>query len=245
MGVRGTLTRDKIGFSMPAHAPLFPAPPYLYQGATLLVFEYVTDPGSAAGLLPAQAELLDPPVAGMVFADYPSSTLGPYREFVQFLACIYQGQPVQFATHLYVTSDVAMACGREMGGYPKKGAEIRFDAGPPVQANLARSSGLASATMTASGDPKPVAETLHYLTLRLIPSPTRDAAPTVAELLLTDWEVLNAQQWQGTGSCSITGNSPADPIHLVPVVKPLDFKLIRGDLRVAANDPAQTRSQPF
>ena len=48
---------------------------------------------------------------------------------------------VQFATHLYVTSDVAMAAGREMGGYPKKIADIRIEGDPSFPATLERPAG--------------------------------------------------------------------------------------------------------
>ena len=183
MATPGTLTKANIGFSMPAHAPLFPRPPYDYKHATLLVFEYLTDAASAARMLPAQAELPDIPgqpgkaVAGLVFASYPTSTLGPYLEVVQFLACTYQKKPVQFATYLYVTSDVAMAAGREMGGYPKKIAEIDIDGRLGRVQRLARSppdQPLVSATLTGLGAPAPVPageSILKYLTLRLIPIP--------------------------------------------------------------------------
>ena len=82
MGLRGTLTRERFGFSMPCDAPLYPAPPYLYEGATMLAFDYLTNPKTAVELLPAVdgLELTDPPHAGLVFARYPKSTLGPYNE---------------------------------------------------------------------------------------------------------------------------------------------------------------------
>ena len=256
MGTPGALKKDNIGFSMPAHAPLFPKPPYEYRDATLLVFEYFTDAASAARMLPAQADLPDIPgrpgqaVAGLVFASYPSSDLGPYLEVVQFLACKYQNKPVQFATHLYVTSDVAMAAGREMGGYPKKMAEIRIQGDPSFQATLERPAGqhLVLATLDDLRPPEPIPpeeSVLKYLTLRLIPSPTRDAPPTLAQLILSDWQIVGGRKQKGTGHCKIIGTSALDPLHLAPVLELLDSSLIRADLRVTANDPDPARTQPF
>lgn len=256
---RGTLTKANAGFSMPAHAPLFPAPPYEYQDATLLVFEYLTDPASAARMLPAQAELIEPPdapgkaVAGVVFARYPSSTLGPYLEVVQFLFCLYLGKPVQFATHLYVTTDVAMAAGREMGGYPKKiaGIGIQGDAGPGFSATLERPTGttLVSASLTDLKDPEPVPEAeslLHYLTLRIIPSPTLAAPPSLSQLILSDWQILDGRKQAGTGVLTITGQSVLDPLQFAPNLHLLDAKLVRAKtLRVTANDSDPSRLQPF
>ena len=256
---RGTLKKDNIGFSMPAHAPLFPAPPYEYQDATLLVFEYLTDPASAARMVPAQADLIEPPeapgkaVAGLVFARYPTSTLGPYLEVVQFLACLYQGKSVQFATHLYVTSDVAMAAGREMGGYPKKIAKIDIDGDPDssFSATLERPIGetLVSASLSTLNDPEPVSESesiLNYLTLRIIPSPTRDAPPSLAQLILSDWQILGGQKQVGVGSLTIPGRSDLDPLHFAPNLHLLESKLVRAKtLRVTANSPDPSRLQPF
>jgi acetoacetate decarboxylase len=246
MGIRGTLTKDHLGFSMPSDAPLYPRPPYLYQGASLMTFAYVTDGPSAARLLPAEAELADPPTAGLVFASYPASTLGPYNEAVVFLDALYRGEAVKYAAYLYVTTDVAMAAGREMGGFPKKMASIDFqgDDGPGYQASLRRPSGttLASGNMNLVGKPRDNFSTnLNYLTLRLIPSPTRDAPPSLAELIVTGWVVSNAVAWEGSGSCQITGASAIDPLQVIPVVELLGCEFIRGDLKIAANDPAQSR----
>ena len=118
MSVRGSLKKGQLGFSMPPYAPLFPKPPYFYKNATLMVFKYVTDE-LAARMVPDMVDLADPPTAGLVFASYPSSNLGPYDEVVLFLDVVFKGRPLQFAAFLYVTTDAAMAAGREMGGYPK------------------------------------------------------------------------------------------------------------------------------
>lgn len=101
-------------------------------------------------------------VAALVFASYPESTLGPYQEVVQFLACGYQTRSVRFATHLYVTSDVAMAAGREMGGYPKKIARIRIRHDLDKGRYRTR-----SAVPPASGSPRPGSPTCNP------PSPSR------------------------------------------------------------------------
>jgi acetoacetate decarboxylase len=246
MGLQGTLTKENLGFSMPSDGPLYPKPPYLYKGASMMVFAFITDGPSAARLLPQQAELTDPPTAGLVFATYPESSLGPYREVVLFLDAIYQKRSVKYGAHLYVTSDVAMAAGREMGGFPKKLAAIEFTGGPQYEARLERPAGrlLASGTLKVDqGHGAPFSPTFDYLTLRVIPSPTKDAPPSLAELLETDWVVSNGEVWKGEGSCELTGASEDDPLHLIPVVKLLGCQLVRGDLQVAAND--RPRSEPL
>src|SRR4051812_27597743 len=114
MPIRGTITQDLPGFTMPVDAPLYPAPPYHYLDARMLIFNYVTEPAAAARLLPAALELADPPTASLVFASYPRSSLGPYNEVILTLDARFQGRAVKYATHLYVTTDIAMAAGREM-----------------------------------------------------------------------------------------------------------------------------------
>jgi acetoacetate decarboxylase len=253
MSVRGSLKKGQFGFSMPAYAPLFPKPPYYYKNATLMVFKYVTDV-SVARMIPDTVELADRPTAGLVFASYPSSNLGPYDEVVLFVDVLFKGRPFQFAAFLYVTTDAAMAAGREMGGYPKKIARIEFLPGPAQTAVLERPAGLRLCTGTmrpeqlqtpapgpqkTAGPPPPLV--LNYLTLRLIPSPQLDQPPSLVELLETQWSVNCSEVWIGPGSCQLTGASELDPLHWAPVVEPLVCELIKGDIRVDLNDqPCET-----
>jgi acetoacetate decarboxylase len=253
MAARGTLTKAHLGFSMPPYAPLFPKPPYYYKNATLMIFNYITDE-SAARMVPDVVELADPPSAGLVFASYPSSNLGPYEEVVLFLDVVFKGQKFQFGAFLYVSTDSAMAAGREMGGYPKKIARIEFLAGPDQTAVMERPSGLRICTGTMrpevrlfpdSSDPlspSPTAsKVLNYLTLRLIPSPQLNQPPTVSELLESQWTIDCTEMWTGPGSCQLTGASELDPLHWAPVIRPIVCELVKGDIRIDQNpQPSQT-----
>ncbi|MGO9919700.1 MAG: acetoacetate decarboxylase family protein [Isosphaeraceae bacterium] len=253
MPVRGSLTKEQLGFSMPPYAPLFPKPPYFYSNATLMIFKYVTDV-SAARMVPDMVELADPPTAGLVFASYPSSNLGPYDEVVLFLDVVFKGRPLQFGAFLYVTTDAAMAAGREMGGYPKKIARIEFLSGPDRTAVMERPSGLRICTGTmrpevrqiSSPDPQktagpPAPLVLNYLTLRLFPSPQRNQPPTLVELLETHWTINCSEVWTGPGSCQLSGASELDPLHWAPVLQPIVCELVKGDIRVDLDDqPSET-----
>jgi len=253
MPVRGSLKKGQLGFSMPAYAPLFPKPPYFYKNATLMIFKYVTNE-SAARMVPDVVELADPPTAGLVFASYPSSNLGPYDEVVLYLDVVFEGRPLQYAAFLYVTTDAAMAAGREMGGYPKKIARIEFLPGPAQTAVLERPAGLRICTGTMrpeqrlvpGADPQKTASpppplVLNYLTLRLIPSPQLNQPPTLVELLETHWTIDCSEVWTGPGSCQLTGASELDPLHWAPVIQPIVCELVKGDIRVDLNDqPSET-----
>ena len=219
MGLRGTLNERHFGFSMPCDAPLYPAPPYLYEGATMLTFDYETDPKTAVELLPAVdgLELTEPATAGVVFARYPQSTLGPYDEFVLYLYANFRGKEMKYGAYLYVTTDAAMAAGREMAGFPKKIASIKISDGDggTYQATLERPAGqvLAEATLTLAGPQFSMSSLpLHYITLRLIPSPVRGAPPSLAELVNSTWELSQATLKPAQGTLNLTGVSQSNPL---------------------------------
>jgi acetoacetate decarboxylase len=239
MTVRGTITQKLPGFSMPVDAPMFPAPPYHYYDASMLIFNYVTDAASAARLLPAALELADPPTAALVFASYPRSSLGPYNEVILLLNASFQGRAVKYATHLYVTTDIAMAAGREMGGFPKKIGRIEFRSDVAYVASLERPEGLRICSGTLRPE-KPVPAQFpisnHYFTLRVIPSPQKDKPPTLAELVETRWDTLSGEMWSGPGSCLLTGASALDPLHTVPVRQLQSCLFLKGNLEVGALD---------
>jgi len=246
MAVRGRLTKDKLGFSMPSYAPLFPKPPYFYKNASLMVFPYETSE-IAAQMVPNVMGLADPPTAALVFASYPSSTLGPYDEVVQYVDVSFKGVKYRFATFLYVTTDSAMAAGREMGGYPKKIGKIEFLPGPALTAVLERPAGLRLCTGTMRAEQRvppakvPTPMALDYLTLRYFPSPQTDQPPTLCEILKTQWTVNPVEMWIGTGSAHYTGASALDPLQLAPIVKPGPCEFITGDILVDLNtQPGET-----
>jgi acetoacetate decarboxylase len=237
MPLKGRLTKESLGFSMPSYAPLYPKPPYFYKNASLMVFPYETTE-SAAQMVPNVVELADPPTAGLVFANYPSSNLGPYDEVVQYIDVVFSGVKFKYATFLYVTSDSAMAAGRENGGYPKKIGKIEFLPGPAWTAVLERPAGLRICSGTMRPEQKlpaamaPAPLTLQYLTLRFFPSPQVNQPPTLSEILKTQWTVDPVEVWAGTGSCQYTGASALDPLQLAPIVKALPCEFITGNIHV-------------
>ena len=98
MGLQGTLTKKNLGFSMPSDRAPLPEAALHLQGREHDGLPVPHRwPASAARLLPEQAELADPPTAGLVFATYPESTLGPYSEVVLFLDAVYRKKSVKIA----------------------------------------------------------------------------------------------------------------------------------------------------
>ena len=203
----------------------------------------MTDPKTAVELLPAVdgLELTDPPQAGLVFARYPNSSLGAYDEFVLYLLAKFRGKDVKYGAHLYVTTDTAMAAGREMGGFPKKIAVIKIDRGrgDSYRASLERPAGqiLAEVTLKTAGPPSPVPDiVLDYLTLRVIPSPLRGTPPSIVELVDSTWVMSQAITKHAEGTLYLSGASLSDPLQKAPVVQVERCALLQGSLRVDYSD---------
>ena len=229
MGTQGLLTKDKIGYSMPVDAPLYPPPPIFYEDPRIMLFPYLTDASRAAALLPAPLELVtvDPDgklaVASMLFARYPFSTVGAYNEVGQNLAVTYKGQPgmCMYSTRLHVTNDQAMAAGREVGGFAKRIGDITFDEGAIVSSTLECPAGIrvCSAELTPI-QPVPWLTTLPitFFALRVLPNPADPRTPSICELVKTDW-LLEGTFWSARGMTTLTGASASNPYHSLPIVE--------------------------
>ncbi len=97
-----------------------------YDAQMLMVF-WETRPEIVASLLPPPLEPAEIPVAVAFVANYPSTNFDAvYRESALFLRAVHNGEEGSYCLAMPVTSDMAMAGGREVFGFPKKMAEIHF-----------------------------------------------------------------------------------------------------------------------
>jgi acetoacetate decarboxylase len=270
MGMPGTLTKDKFGYSVPVDAPLYEPFPLHYEDVTIMMFPYVTTAAAAAGLLPSQFELAPVPgdpsgslaAAVMVFAHYGFSTVGSYNEVAQTVACIYKGsdpalagRPVSFAVRLHVDNDMAMAAGREIGGFPKKLGRIAFNTAPIYSSTLESPDGIricsgemhAYAKVAEQKDLPPALQqnVLPYVSLRVIPDPASVAPPfkpSLCQLIYTEWVLEQGTFWSGRGRLAFTGASALNPYDALPVVmqappmsfpaNPIGTALFRGRMSI-------------
>jgi acetoacetate decarboxylase len=221
---------------MPVHAPFLQNLPIYFRNARLALFQYVTDGEQAAELLPTALELTDPPTAVLALIEYPWTTIGPYNEAIQFLVCTYKGRAVQYVPHILVTSDVAMAGGREAYGYPKKIAHIEFVRENEILAGYVerpRGFRICSGVMRPERPLEPSSlSLLPSVCLRVIPG---SASTQMAELIEISPDFRVKELWAGSGSCHFPGVSDLDPWHRIPVRKILsctyavaDFELTEG-----------------
>lgn len=236
MPVSGQLTKDQFGYSMPVDSPLYTPFPLYYEDIRILMFPYLTDATAAAALVPSQFDLIpaDPQgqfaIAEVVFARYPFSNIGAYNEVAQVVAVSYKGQPGSYAVRLHVTSDQAMAAGREIGGFPKKLGHIAFDEGDVLVSSLESPKGLRICSGelaptqpvmdTAASPPAPkTTQPLVFFSLRVMPNPEDFGTPSICQIIQTEWVLERGRFWSGRGALHFTGASGLNPYHALPVLK--------------------------
>jgi acetoacetate decarboxylase len=222
MGLPGQLKKAQFGYSMPVDSPLYEPFPIYYRDITLLLYAYVTDASAAAALLPEGLEVADVPIAQLLFAEYPFSTVGTYLEVAQTIACTYHGKPAVYAVRLHVTNAMAMSAGREIGGFPKKLGSIELSTkGSMHFAQLQSPPGLTLCTGQAAPI-RPVTGvvplSLDYISLRTFPNPADVNNPALAQLIGTQWVLETGEMWEARGSANFTGASEIDPYHKLPIL---------------------------
>ena len=239
------------GFSMPLADPLYPTLPYNYPNVSMMVFQYETLP-EVSKLLPPTLKLANPerPTAALAFATYPSSTIGSYQEVILYLDVIANDakpdentkvKPLKYCIILYVTTDVAMAAGRELAGFPKVMAEINFSNKGQYYNASARRKDLDVAAAQAEFEEDPfmsasdklpvIAST--YLTYRLIPSilPQDNRG---GSLVSTTWKLSKFKFYRAINSekikLSLVKQGQLD--KLVPIKELKSAVLVKADMSV-------------
>jgi acetoacetate decarboxylase len=133
VGLQGKLTKENFGPSIPSYAPLYPKfgpEGWWWTDIDAVLIDYMTNAEAAAEFLPAHCNLVGIPMAPgqsavkMLFANYRGGTLPPYLEVIQNIPCLYKGELYLYVCQIWVDTDSAMTSGRELGGFPKKMADM-------------------------------------------------------------------------------------------------------------------------
>jgi acetoacetate decarboxylase len=234
MLIRGKISADQLGFSVPTGSP-----PYLesatrhYVDLDILRLDYLSDASAVAKLLPDVLEIDDQPRAYLSFNRFGFSNAGCYLEVMQGIECYYKGKKSYFALRLYLNSDTPMLAGREWFGIPKLAGTVHFD--PQQNASLLsgrleRPAGilLASGVMRPDEYLGPAPKTVrHNWGLRLLPPPTPEQPP-IRELIGYSMEIEGGSVWSGVGTPHFTGASAIDPLEAAPVRETLRSTYFRG-----------------
>jgi acetoacetate decarboxylase len=224
MGLKGKLSKAKMGTNMPVDAPAYANAPFHFKGSRFLRFDYETNADTAAELIPEQLQLPDPPTAFLLINDYPWSTFGPYKEAILGVNVLFGSQPLHYLSHLMLDSSCPILGGREIYGVPKKMGVVELVQHEDVMAGyVERPKGIRICSGVLRPEQpldSPAAGTaLNACTLRVIPSPEKDKVHSLVELIQEDMILSSGEVWSGPGNCHFAGTSVLDPWHNLPVAK--------------------------
>jgi acetoacetate decarboxylase len=236
--MKGRLTLDRFGYSMPPDAPAFQAPPYHYRNAQAISIKFETDPDSALDVLPAPLELIEPAAANLSFYWYPFTTFGPYHEAILRLYARHEGKPLTYVAQIFVDTEPPMLAGREVWGYPKKLARVGFDHDRDMVVGwLERPERvrLATAIMRPEQPAGPLASNGPTTGLRIIPSAQLgENRPALAELVAADTQHTIREAWEGPGSISFPDYSALDPVNRFPIKRIIKAVYMKYDILLPA-----------
>lgn len=98
-----------------------------FYDAQMLVVYWETKPEIIARLLPSPLKPSNHPIALAFVAYYPSTNFDvTYKETALLISAAFNGEEGGYCLAMPVTSDMAMAGGREFFGFPKKMADIHY-----------------------------------------------------------------------------------------------------------------------
>jgi acetoacetate decarboxylase len=255
----GRLTRSQLPASMGDVYPRAVASkPWWWTDADCIVVDYATPDDAAAALLPSELSLLPAERSGQAIArlwlaTYGGGTLGPYREAIVEIGCLYEESFALYTPYAYVDSIPALASGREVTGFPRQFGTIAVQcAGLGFSAHLDQHGRRLFSVHGTMGEPltslplsrtsRPVLPPPFDRTLPL-PEPDGDrhgiAIPVITTRFIP-WgiepqHILSEWAWEKGTACAAeaaVGHHPADigPLAKLPVVEVLGALVLRGDL---------------
>jgi acetoacetate decarboxylase/3-phenylpropionate/cinnamic acid dioxygenase small subunit len=267
--LKGQVTLKNHPFSMGA---LYEGTPvWTWNNIDVVLVDHLTEARSAAAFLPEQCTTLPiPELPGyaaikQVWAHYRDSSFGPYSEFIVMIPCLFKRAQFLHVPFIYVDTDRAMASGREVGGWPKKLADIRMDRiGNEFRCSIDRNrERIASVGMRVGGKlfstplpaDKPIALPYPYSMTLPIPRPTGKTQedipfptttlkvipgvgtdiPEVARLIGAPWR-MKGDFHSGSAESATYGQSDDDPIYKLPILKMLGTMFFTGRMTLALKE---------
>ncbi|CAB5004375.1 unannotated protein [freshwater metagenome] len=243
------------GFSMPLGASLYASPPYEFRRADQAWVQYEADPEKVAQLLPpGVVPDSDPPVCEAWVCWYPWTTFGPFHEAYIMVRVVVDGVRYWYQPVIFTDNEVPLAAGREIWGFAKKLAVMRWDwggaglggnRGEQLMFTVERPAGNRIMTLTMAPErlyEPSDREGLPVLSFRHLPPSEEGRKPAASELVRLDVNGAlykgadgRPEFWAGRGSVTLPSTSQIDPWHLLAPTKVLgaywttaDFSLPLG-----------------
>ena len=204
---------------MPFHAQLYTKPPHRYLNGQWLLILYESSTSSIEKILPRPLEPADEPIVAVFIAKFPVvQGMGTYLEAGMLIKSKLKELTGYYVYELFVTSDSAMACGREIWGSPKKMADITLkDVGEIVLGKMIRNS-VEILTLTFKREmevkPEELPSIFPTFCYKMIPSVSGDGYDVrqITTASIDEVEVLEA--WSGPATISINP-SATTKMHLI------------------------------
>jgi len=216
--------KNSSSCSIPVSAPLYAEPPYLYRSSNSLICIFRADVHAVASLVP---QPLKPAPGGLVYGwqnDFHAVGLGSYHEAIISIPVEFKGKPGQYMAYLYLDSDVPIAAGREIFGFPKKLGHFSLLDRENVLTRVVKRAGIElfrlSVQLTGPGQAEDIAALANPIyNLKIFPSVRKGALPEVRHLTsVTLQNVVVHRIVEGNATVQF-GESPADPLA---ILKPLE-----------------------
>jgi acetoacetate decarboxylase len=112
---------------MPWSAPVFPQLPHKWQGVRMAVFPFTPRPGAVERILPPGMEAVEGP-GTLTLISYPETDIiHPFNELVVLVPVRVDETLGSYVPHIYVNTDEALIPGREIAGFPKLLADVKWE----------------------------------------------------------------------------------------------------------------------
>jgi acetoacetate decarboxylase len=230
-----------FGYSMPSVAPLYQEPPYYYKGNNVITITFRTTPEILRELVPAPLVPNPDNVAFIYIGNFNvvSPVQANYREVGIGIPAVFKGILGGYFAYLYLDQPHAIVPGREIWGWPKKDAEIKYiPKKGKYSAHVYREGvTLVKASVNAIEQVTPIPDQpgLPAYNLKLVPSVKKNHAPDV--LQLTSAVTVSKKKELFRGEANLTlASSESDPLGRMQVLEILGGEQYIEDLSLDCGD---------
>lgn len=216
-------TAQEMGYSMPSTAPLYAEGPYEYRDCWWMFIMFRTTPEVLRELVPEPLKPNPKNIMTISLGAPHAAGFGSYHEVLIAVPASFKDISGRYVPYMYLDSDIPIACGREIWGWPKKEARISvFEKDGMVRSVVERGGIEIIKASVVLGDlvkepqqlapPEP-----RYFNLKIIPSVKQGVPPDVQQLTTTTLENYKVKRaYKGNATLEF-GLSPADPLHRIKV----------------------------
>ena len=236
-GSTGEAQEEKMAYTMPRTSPLYSPPPIQFRDNRIFTIVFQTTPETLKKIVPKP---LIPNPLNLMFVyisklniETPGMDRFSYLEIGIGVPATFSKTLGNYAVYLYLDKALPIAGGREVWGWPKKDASIRFiEQDGKISATLERL-GFPLISVTASIqekiEPIPDNPVMPWYNLKIIPSVEKDAPPEICQLTSTLNKDLKIEEYYDCEAELEFHSSPYDDLEEIEILKITDVKFQISD----------------